>query len=215
MILGEDPFPVDLLGSLFQSYRTGPGAHLLPKVALQFFSSLTGPLPNKTPVVFFFSTQSPPPLIVWLSSLPSLAMYFCNTSSRQHQAWPYTTNDLQGVSAKVSRVLSYKANFWKGKTGTRVGLQECQCAIMHFPEWRVLAKWTATLPLNIGTEFPKIPAQTHGSRCNCVLRGRIILQCLTSSVGTTTVLLVICPYVNLTRTSLSAFLFVACLSLNS
>lgn len=127
-----------------------------------------------------------------------------------------------------SRRYSSAKQTWKGKTRTRVGSQKCRFAIMHFPEWRVLAKWT-TLSLNIGTQLPTIPAQTHGSHCKSILRGRMatmgllcwvypgwILQCLTS-VGTTRVLLVICPCVNFTQTSLFAFPFVAFLwsSLNS
>jgi len=54
-ILGEDRFCVDSLGSPFQSYRMAPGARLLPKAAAPFFSSLTSPLPNQRPVVFFSS----------------------------------------------------------------------------------------------------------------------------------------------------------------
>lgn len=141
-------------------------------------------------------------------------------------SWPYTTSDVQGISTKIWGILICKANFWEGRTRTRVGSQKCHFAIMHFPEWRILVKWT-TLTSNIGNQLPMIPAQTHGSHCNSVLRGRMattgllwwvspgcILQCLTS-VGTTTVLLVICPCVNFTRASLFAFPFVELPSLNS
>lgn len=79
MILREDPFPVDLLGSPFQRYRTGPGAHLLPKVAAWFFNSQPGPLPNERSVVFFLPTTLPPSLIVLLYSLPLVLWKACTS----------------------------------------------------------------------------------------------------------------------------------------
>lgn len=111
--------------------------------------------------------------------------------------WPYTTSDLQGISTKILEVLICKANFWKGRTRTRVGSQKCHFAAMHSPECQMN---------NTHTEYwnpaAQLPAQTLGSHCNSVLRGRMattgllwwlypgwILQCLTS-VRTTTVLLV-------------------------
>lgn len=73
--------------------------------------------------VFFLPTSPPPPLIVWPSSSPSLAMYFCNKSSKRHQTQPHATSDVQGVSAKAWGTHSCRASFWKGRTGTRAGLQ--------------------------------------------------------------------------------------------
>lgn len=110
------------------------------------------------------------------TSLPSLAMSFCNKSSRRHQTQLCATSDAQGVATKAQGIRSCTASFWTGGTGTRAALQDCPRTIMHLPEWKVPAKWTAMLPLNIGTKFPKIPAQTQGSWCNCVFRRRIIPQ---------------------------------------
>lgn len=65
----------------------------------------------------------------------------------------------------LQRAFGCKANFWKGRTGTRAGLQECECATRHLPVLGVLAKWTATLPLNAETDFPQLPAQISMQPC--------------------------------------------------
>lgn len=137
-------------------------------------------------------------------------MSFCNKSSKRHQTRLCATSDVQGVSTKAQGIYSCTASFWTGRTGNRAALQNCPCDIKHLPEWKVPAKWTAMFPLNIGSPRPQ---HKHKDLDATVFLGGGLFH--SSSEGTTTVLLVICPCVNLTTTSLSAFLFVVCSSSNS
>lgn len=54
-----------------------------------------------------------------------------------------------------------QSKFLKGRTGSRIGLWDHQCAIVHFPEWKVFAKWTGTQLLSTGVELLVIHPRTN------------------------------------------------------
>lgn len=210
-ILREDPIPVDVLGYPFQSYRIGPGTRLLPKTAGWFFSSLAGPLPNKRSVVVFLPTPSPPPLSVLLH----YQVWQCPSATR-------APNDIRHSFVPPVMYKEFLQSFKGYAVAQQVFEQEeletelpsrtVRVTLSSFlseryqPNERQCSHWILE---------PSSPRSQHKHRdldATVFLGGGLFHS---SSEGTTTVLLVICPCVNLTTTSLSAFLFVVCSSSNS